>query len=93
MWRRFLLFLLVNILFISLVIAIYEYDKTYKLYPELKQISYDLGIYVYGERWSRIAKLMLLLGGITDAALLMIWYRNKKKEYDANILDSSHLSN
>ncbi|MEJ7625005.1 MAG: hypothetical protein WKF34_13510 [Pyrinomonadaceae bacterium] len=84
MWTRILLFLLGNILFISLVIAIYgfgyEYDKAYKLSPEQKQISYDLSLTVYGERWTRIAKLMLVLGGITDAAILMIWYRKNQKE-------------
>lgn len=84
MWKRFLPFLFGNILFISLVIAIYgfgyEYDRAYKINAEPKQISYDLSLEVYGERWSRIAKLMLVLGGITDAVILMIWYRKDQKE-------------
>ena len=91
MRRRFLLFLLGNILFISLVIAIYgfgyEYDTAYKMYPEMKQVSYDVVMGVYGERWSRLAKSMLVIAMIADLTILMIWYRNNREESQPAILD------
>jgi hypothetical protein len=83
MLKNVLLFLFGNLLFVSLVIVVceigYQYDKTHKLQPELKELSYDLSMQVYGERWVRLGKFMFGLGVVTDAALLMIWYRNRQK--------------
>jgi len=89
MLKKALLFLSANILFIAIVIAIYaagyEYDKANKLYPETKELSYDLFMQVYGQRWERVAKSMLALGLVVDAAVLLAWYR-KRQSSDRNTL-------
>ena len=90
MFKKALLFLTANVLFIALVIAVwqvgYEYDKANKLYPEMKELSYDLFMQVYGQRWERVAKGMLALGLVIDAAVLLVWYR-KRQSFDKNRLE------
>jgi hypothetical protein len=85
-------FILVNLLFVTLVVAIYaigyEYDKANKLYPELKSLSYDLSMLVYGERWVRFAEVMLGLGTGADAVMLMFWYRNIQKKSLLNVMET-----
>ena len=60
-----LLFLFANLLFAIIVVGVYaigfEYDRANKLYPELKQLSYDLSMVVYGQRWERVAKTLIML--------------------------------
>jgi hypothetical protein len=92
MLRKVVHFIVANLLFISLVIAIYaigyEYDKANKLYPESKNLSYDLSILAYGERWIRFVEIMLVLGIVTDAVILMFWYRNIHKQSLLNVMDT-----
>jgi hypothetical protein len=93
MLKKFILFFVANFLFVLLVIAIYgtgyEYDKRNKLYPESKELSYDLSMSVYGERWVRLAKVMLGTGFAIDAVLLMFWYRNLHKRTQIHIIEGT----
>jgi hypothetical protein len=88
MVKKVSLFILGNIIFVAVVVAIYgigyEYDKAYLLYPEMKRMSYDLSMQVYGERWGRIAKFLLAFGVLSDVVILLSWYRkrqNKQKSF------------
>ena len=80
--RKSLLFLFANLFFAVIVVAVYalgyEHDRANKLYPELKQVSYDVSLEVYGQRWERVAKILISLGIITDAAVLLAWYRKRE---------------
>jgi hypothetical protein len=86
------LLILSNLLFVALAVAIYgigyEYDKANKLYPESKDVSYDLSMLVYGERWVRFVEVMLGLGIGADAVLLMFWYRNIQKKSLLNDMET-----
>jgi hypothetical protein len=90
MFKKALVFILANFLFVVVAIAIYaigyEYDKANKLHPESKWMSYDMSMQVYGERWARFAKVMLGIGILADGAMLMIWYRDKQKRNGNSIL-------
>ena len=33
---------------------------------------------VYGQRWERIAKALVALGIVVDAAVLLTWYRRRQ---------------
>ncbi|HUR99281.1 MAG TPA: hypothetical protein VMZ26_14540 [Pyrinomonadaceae bacterium] len=59
--KKAIVFLVANLLFAAVVITVYgvgyEYDKANKLYPESIQVSYDVSIGVYGQRWERVAKI------------------------------------
>ena len=94
MLRKALLFVSANVLFIALVVGIYEagyeYDKAHKLYPENKELSYDLFMQVYGQRWERVAKSLLAGGLIIDSAVLLAWYR-KRQSGDRHRLDITKL--
>jgi hypothetical protein len=80
--KKALLFLTANLLFAVFVTAVYavgyEYDKANKLYPESKQLSYDLSMQVYGQRWERVAKTLIAVGIVIDATLLLVWYRKRQ---------------
>jgi hypothetical protein len=80
--KKALLFLAANLFFAVIVIAVYgigyEYDKANKLYPESKQLSYDVSMQVYGQRWERVAKTLIAIGIVADAALLLVWYRKQQ---------------
>jgi len=82
MTRALLYLLLINIAYFSLVVAIYafgfEYDKAYKLYPESIQLSYDMSIRGYGQRWVRFLEYSIWFGVIADLVLCYIWYRRKQ---------------
>ncbi len=87
---RVSLFVIANLVFLILVVAIYaigyEYDSAHNLYPEFKRMGYDWGMYVYGQRWERIGKFLLIVGGITDAVILLGWYQ-KRQSKEAIALD------
>ena len=99
MWKSILIFLLANLVFIVLVVALYaigfEYDKANKLYPETVQLSYDVSISgVYGQRWVRLAQTLISFGVIIDFVMGFIWYRkiqskgeNKISIYDEESFD------
>ncbi len=80
MLKKILLLIIANFIFVVLVIAVYgigyQYDQAHKLYPEMKWMSYDWGMSVYGERWVRVAYFSLIVGGIADAVVLIGWLRN-----------------
>jgi hypothetical protein len=80
--KNALLFLAANLFFAVIVIAVYgvgyEHDKANKLYPESKQLSYDVSMQVYGQRWERVAKTLIAIGIVADAALLLVWYRKRQ---------------
>ena len=90
MLKRLLLFFFVNGFFIALVIVFievgYRYDQTHHFYPETKELSYDLSMRVYGERWVRFGKALLALGLIVDSTVLLAWYRKRQKD-GRDILD------
>lgn len=90
MIKKVLLFLVLNIVFGAAVVSVYaigyEYDKAHRLYPESKLLSYDLSMQVYGERWARIAKVLLGLGLLADAVLILTWHR-KHQNNQRHILD------
>jgi hypothetical protein len=90
MTKKVALFVLANIAFAILVTAIYaigyEYDKAYKLYPEMKWLSYDLVMQVYGQRWVRVVKALIGFGVIIDVVVLLTWYRSRQRK-QSNILD------
>jgi hypothetical protein len=83
------LFVIANLVFFILVGAIYaigyEYDLAHKLYPEFKRMSYDWGMYVYGQRWVRIANFLLIVGGLSDAVILLSWYRNRQSKGETGL--------
>ena len=93
--KKAVIFVLVNFLFAALVISIYaigyEYDKANKLFSENKQLSYDLSMTVYGQRWVRFAESMLGLGFLADCVILMMWYRNKQKSVEVETSGSVRL--
>ncbi len=77
-----------NLAFLIAVVSIYaigyEYDREHRLYPESIQISYDMSIGgVYGQRWERTAKFLLIVGGLSNAVILLSWYRNLQSEREA----------
>jgi hypothetical protein len=88
--RNALLFLFANLLFTAGVITVYavgyEYDKANKLHPESKLLSYDMSKQVYGQRWERVAKTLIGLGIVIDAAVILAWYR-KRQSSDMKPLD------
>ncbi len=82
MLKKLLLFFCVNGFFIALLIVFvevgYRYDQTHHLYPEMKELSYDTSLQVYGERWVRFGKALFALGLIVDSAVLLVWYRKRQ---------------
>lgn len=90
MIKKILLVIFANIVFVIAVITIYavgyEYDKAHRIYPEMKWLSYDLVMQVYGQRWERIAKILFALGVIVDVVIVLIWYR-KQQSKQSYILD------
>lgn len=85
MVERVLILIVANIVFLACVVAIYaigyEYDRANKLYPESIRISYDMSIGgVYGQRWLRTAKFLLIVGGLADATILLSWFRNRQNK-------------
>lgn len=90
MIKKVLLLIFANIVFAIAVITIYavgyEYDKAHRLYPEMKWLSYDLVMQVYGQRWERIAKALFALGVITDVIIFLTWYRKRQNKQES-ILD------
>ena len=84
MLKKALLFVSANVLFIAVAVGIYaagyEYDKANKLYPEMKDISYDVSLQVYGQRWERAAKIMLAVGLAIDAVVLLAWLRKRESD-------------
>jgi hypothetical protein len=95
MRNKVLIFVLANFLFAALAISIYaigyEYDKTNKLFPESKRVSYDLSLQVYGKRWVRFVEWTLGLGFLANSVILMIWYRNRQKGAEAGITEGNSL--
>jgi len=94
MWKTILIFLLINLAFIALIVGIYavgfEYDKANKLYPETVQVSYDVSISgVYGQRWIRLAKILISFGVIINFVVGFIWYRKiqSRRESKLSIYD------
>lgn len=89
MIKKVLLLLLSNLVFIAIVVTVYaigyEYDRAYRLFPEYQQMSYDWGMYVYGKRWERVATAMLIVGALTNAAILLRWYRNWQQNSGTNL--------
>lgn len=78
-------FLLLNVAFVVLTVAVYavgyEYDKANQLYPETLWVSYDFSIgNVYGQRWVRLAKTSILFVVIADIVTIFIWYRKRQDE-------------
>ncbi len=93
MRKKIFYLIIANLIFAALVVVIvevgYEYDKAYKLYPEMKQLSYDLSMRVYGERWVRFVKWSFVVGFITNAVLVTIWLRKRFGNSNTNLsLDS-----
>ena len=88
--KKILLLIFANTVFAIAVITIYavgyDYDKAYRLYPELKWLSYDLGVHVYGQRWERIAKALIALGVVANVVILLTWYRKEQNKQES-ILD------
>jgi cytochrome c biogenesis factor len=82
MLKKVLLFFFGNLFFAALVIVVYavgfEYDRANKLSPEMKHVSYDVSMQVYGQRWERVAKTLIALGIVIDAAVLLSWYRKRQ---------------
>ena len=92
MLKKVSLLVLANICVLAFIIAIYAigygygYDKAHKLYPEMKRMSYDWSMQVYGQRWERTAKFLLLIGGIANVVIMLTWYR-KRQNKSNNFLD------
>ena len=85
MWKSILNFVLVNLAFIIVAVAIYavgyEYDKAYKLYPESLMFG-DFGIEgVYGQRWVRSLKAMLVFGAVADLIIILVWFRKLRYRF------------
>jgi hypothetical protein len=80
--KKVSLFIFANLVFVTGVVAIYavgyEYDRAHKLYPEFERMSYDLSMEVYGRRWDRTAKALLIVGVLADAVILVNWYRKQQ---------------
>jgi hypothetical protein len=79
MWKTILYFLIVNLVFLTLVVGIYaigyEYDRANKLYPESVRVSYDVSLGgIHGQRWVRFLDAMLILGLTADIVIIFIWY-------------------
>jgi hypothetical protein len=74
--------LLLNFAFIILAVGVYaigyEYDKANQLYSEAYYFASDASITVYGKRWERLAKLLILLTVIADIVIGFIWFRRKQ---------------
>jgi len=90
MIKKILLLILANLVFVGSVVAVYaigyEYDLENELYPEYVPMSYDWGMDVYGRRWDRAAKTLLIVGVLADAVIMLTWYR-KRQNKNNNFLD------
>ena len=85
MWKLILYFVLINLGYFALVVAIYafgwEYDKANKLYPEVVQLSYDLSISgIYGQRWVRFLQGATAAGLVADVVIAFIWYLRRPEK-------------
>jgi len=65
MTKKILKIFFLNILIVTIAVTIYalgyEYDKANKIYLESVFVSSDLAISTYGQRWSRLLKIILLI--------------------------------
>ena len=76
-------FLLLNVAFVILTVAVYaigyEYDKANQLYSETINFD-DLSLMAYGQRWKRITMASSLIVVIADIVTIFIWYRKRQNE-------------
>lgn len=91
-FKRLAVLLIADVVFIAIVIAVYaigyEYDRDYKLYPESVLVSYDVSMQVYGQRWERLAKFLLTVGGVANFVILLSWYRESQKRSKVSIVET-----